>query len=108
MKKTTESQLVHVILSWLKIAKPKGVFWRSNCGSMRVEAAGRRPRYVRFGVPGMADIEGLCAGHAYYIECKSATGRLSPAQVVFGEAIKGAGGTYIIARTLDDVIAGFG
>jgi hypothetical protein len=108
MKKKTESDFVHVVLAWLKVAKPDGVFFRSNTGAMlRTDTGGRR-RYVRFGVPGMADIQGCYHGKAYFIECKSPTGRLSPAQIVFGEAIKRTGNVYIVARSLEEVAAGFG
>lgn len=57
-----------------------------------------------FGVyPGLPDIQAIKDGRTVYIECKSATGRLSPAQAAFKAMIEAAGGTYLVVRCVEDL-----
>jgi hypothetical protein len=102
MKKASETDLIHSLLVWLIVMFPKGVFWRSNCGAVVSEYKGRK-RLIRFGTPGMSDIFGVLDGKAIFIEAKSAKGRSSPAQIVFGESVTAAGALYIVARSIQDV-----
>jgi len=60
------------------------------------------PKYT---MKGISDIIALKDGHAYFIEVKAARGRVSPEQHEFGKNIQAAGGTYIIARAIEDVRA---
>lgn len=103
MKKQSETDLVKACLAWLKVAKPAGVFWRANVGAVVSEYQGRK-RFTRFGVPGMADIQGILNGRAVFIECKSAKGVLSANQIVFGERVSNAGALYLVVRSLDELI----
>lgn len=120
--KVSEADLQRQILEWLQL---KRVFaWRSNTGAMVAESKGKR-RFVRFGMPGMADIMGMWMRSTFYqckcgetahfkhaiplaIEVKSAKGKLSLAQESFRDAVKLNGGLYILARSLDDVINAMG
>jgi hypothetical protein len=102
VKKTTETDLVRAILAWLQIAKPQGVWWRANTGCFAGEYKGKK-RFVRFGVPGMSDIQGVHDGLAVFIECKGEKGKLSAAQENFGKEIIAANGCYIVARSIEDV-----
>lgn len=81
---------------------PEGVFLRRNVG-VAVSASGS---VVRFGQPGMADIEGVFRGHHVEIETKSERGRQSPAQRRWQAAVERAGGTYLLVRTVEDAVAG--
>ena len=64
----------------------------------------RRP--TRFGVVGAADISGVGAGgQRIEIECKAGKDTQSDEQRAFQAMIEAAGGAYIIARSVDDVIA---
>ena len=104
MRKKTESDLVRACLSWLRAAKPGGYFWRNNTGAVVSEYKGRK-RFTRFGVPGMSDICGVLNGRAVFIECKTATGKLSENQITFGEQVTRAGALYAVVRSLEELEA---
>lgn len=53
--------------------------------------------------PGVSDLVAVRGASVLWIECKSATGRLSPAQEQFRADIESHGGTYVIARSVDDL-----
>jgi len=64
--------------------------------------------------PGVADIIGVHPGNAQHpdwkgriiaIEVKTATGKLSDAQVLFLNNVRESGGFAIVARSVDDVIS---
>ena len=54
---------------------------------------------------GVADITGTMPPHgrSIYVECKTGTGSLSPAQRDFRDEVVGAGALYVLARNLDDL-----
>ena len=53
---------------------------------------------------GMSDVILVRKGAIYFIEVKSATGKLSKDQKDFKDQVEGAGGYYIIARSVDDIL----
>ena len=55
--------------------------------------------------PGVSDLVAVRSGAVLWIECKSATGRLSEAQERFRDDIQAHGGTYLVCRSVDDVAA---
>jgi hypothetical protein len=62
-------------------------------------------RFVRFGKPGVPDIIGyMDDGRALFVECKSATGRLSKEQDVFLQRAARCGCKVVVARSVDDLI----
>lgn len=76
--------------------------WRQNTGAM-YDARGR---FVRFGVPGAADLTGLLAGgRRVEIECKAPDGKLAEAQVHYRDGIIEMGGLYVVARSIEDVVS---
>lgn len=94
-----EAVLQRLIIAQLRA---RGIWcWRQNTGAARTA----RGRTIRFGIPGQADITGILpGGRRLEIECKSATGRLTPEQREFGERVTAAGGLWVVARTLDDAL----
>lgn len=73
---------------------------RMNSGALRIGG-----RLVRFGWPGCPDVLGqLKDGRLMGCEVKGPTGRLRPAQVVFLERIRAAGGVAFMARDCRDVL----
>ena len=73
---------------------------RMNSGATRMGA-----RFVRFGWPGCPDLLGqLKDGRLLGVEVKGPAGKLRPAQVVFLERIRAAGGVAFLARDLRDVL----
>ena len=53
--------------------------------------------------PGISDLCAVRAGATLFVECKSSTGRLSPAQGAFRADIEAHGGTYVVCRSVDDL-----
>ncbi len=72
---------------------------RMNSGAARMGS-----RFVRFGWQGCPDVLGqLKDGRLLGVEVKGPCGRLRPAQVVFLERIRSAGGVAFMARDCRDV-----
>lgn len=68
---------------------------------------GGKPQPVRFGKKGLPDICGyLSDGRALYVECKASDGKLRPEQEAFLDRARKAGCVVILARSVDDLIAG--
>lgn len=81
-------------------SSPRIRLWRQNTGV----ATSRTGAFVRFGIPGQADISGIGpGGRRIEIECKSLTGRQTDAQRKWGEMITRLGGIYVLARSVGDV-----
>lgn len=93
----------------------EGVLWMShevrNAGSekklpngrtINLEAIGRKMRGVVAGVP---DIQVVYRGRSYWLELKSATGRLSPAQVERHTALQAAGCEVAVVRDAREAVA---
>lgn len=84
-------------------SRPDVRIWRNNTGKAEL-----RGRMVQFGIPGQADLSGLRApnGARLEVEVKSDKGRLGPQQAKFGKMITDLGGTFIVARSVGEVIRG--
>jgi hypothetical protein len=76
--------------------------WRQNSGALTTPAGG----FLRSAdINGVADIIGLLPGGRFLaVECKSDRGRQSPAQRTFQAMVEEAGGLYVLARGIDDLI----
>lgn len=111
-----ESQIQRAIIDYL--AARHILAFRMNSGSLRDKTG----RPVQFGVPGMADILAFqwkwCIMHGEgsllhkvkavvptWIEVKNEKGKQSELQKSFQAQVEGAGHVYLLARSLDDVIA---
>ena len=93
-----ESEAQRAILDYLKV---KRVFhYRNNSGGMLAESG----HFVRFGTPGSPDIVCVIKGQYVGIEVKAPKGKQNPNQVMFQQKLESAGGKYILACSLDDVI----
>lgn len=96
-----ESALLNEIL--VQINRIPGVrAWRQNSGIFFTNQG----RGVRAGVPGCADITGIVNGRRLEIEVKTPGVGQSEQQRAFEQMIVSHGGIYILARTVDDAIAG--
>ncbi len=102
MPKENESGIQSAICDYL--ALKRHFFWRQNTApafDWKSKQFRRMPKHAMNGVPDIILIhDGLFVG----IEVKSATGRQSPGQVEFENAVKGAGGRYYVVRSVSDVI----
>lgn len=100
--KRTENEVVNEICGYLSM---KGCFF-SRINTMPVFDSKRDcyrslGKWVRKGCP---DIVAIVDTIAIGIECKTDTGRLSKDQKVFKMDWERAGGAYIVARSVQDVI----
>lgn len=112
----SEAAILRQILDYLTLRR---VFhFRNNSGAMVSEHNGKK-RFMRFGMPGSADIIGILSpkrflqfdgsyrtdegGQFWAIEVKAAKGKLSPAQESFRDAVIANGGKYTLARSVEDV-----
>lgn len=106
---------------------PGVVAWRVNVGAMRVEGP-RGRRFVRFGLPGMADILGwrsiacpgeheracrVCGGRGRLaillaVEVKRPGERPTAAQAAFLDRVREAGGLAVVATSVGDVLGALG
>jgi hypothetical protein len=95
-----EADVLRSILDYL--AAKRVLAFRMNTGALKVDK-----RFMRFGVPGMADIlafpDDSPLQSVLWIECKADKGVQSELQKSFAAQVKQAGHTYIIARSIDDV-----
>jgi len=99
----TERQVLNAILRKFG-TRPDMRLWRANAGAARI---GRR--FIRFGVPGQADLSGILRdGRRLEIEVKSPTGRQTPDQRAFQALIERFGGVYVLARAVEDVCRAIG
>ena len=97
----TEKTTQRAITDYLSFRKK--LWWRNNTGAHANEYKGKR-YYVRYGETGSPDVYVLDMGVLYGIEVKDVKGKLSEAQVSFRERFEKAGGRYILAKSLDDVV----
>jgi len=99
-----------VLASVLSLLKARGIFaLRMNVGGVRATYHGKE-RYVRFGVPGMADVLALAraidATHfsrAIWVECKAEGGKQSQAQREFQATVEAEGHQYIVVHSASEL-----
>ena len=108
----SEAQTQKAILDYLAVKRIWHV--RMNSGVMKTEKS-----FVRFGRPGMADILAMpkvkCTDGVHnvlmtfivpvWIEVKGLKGKQSEAQVLFQKEVEAEGHLYVLARSLEDVLA---
>ena len=91
---STEKGTQKIILEYLKA---KGILhWRQNSGS--------KGKYKFTSINGISDIIAIKEGIFYGIEVKDIKGKQNENQIEFQRLLEKAGGIYILARSLDDVI----
>jgi hypothetical protein len=86
----------------------RGVWWKVQNTRLRKNAKGKfYVQKVHGGLDktGVADINGCYNGLYIAIEVKAPKGTQNPSQIAFEGLIKQNGGIYIVARSVDDVIA---
>lgn len=99
--KPKEGQIVNACIRWLIM---NGIFcWRNNTGAYKPEGSSS---YVRYGFKGSPDIIGMTKqGRFLGVECKAGDNTQSPHQRAFQEQAEASNGLYILAYSVDDLIA---
>ncbi len=130
MRNGTEQNTKNAIMEYLKM-RPDVFVMKMNTGGTPYEyksnKSGQIKKYfVRFGSPGMADIQGVLnrkignsyIGQALYIEVKARgctkkqdgvyrqAGEQKPDQIEFEKKVKAMGAIYLLAFSVQDVIEG--
>ena len=94
---TPENDLKKAILSYLQFHEIPA--WRINSGAIKIQN-----RYIRFSVPGIADIIGVLPdGRFLAVETKSTGNTLTLAQKDFLETITRNNGVAIVAYSINDI-----
>lgn len=103
--RSPESAVLRACLDYLAV---RGIMaWRNNSGLAMMRGRGGKPQPVRFGKKGSSDILGvLPGGRLLAVECKASDGKPTDEQIAFLDRVRAAGGVAILARSLDDLIAG--
>jgi hypothetical protein len=112
---TPEGQVLNAILDYLAARHVFAI--RMNTGAMVSEYKGKK-RFMRFGMPGMADILAFRNHPRRYdadfdgevdditplwIEVKAPKGKQSELQSSFQERVEAEGHSYVLARCIEDV-----
>lgn len=102
-----ESDVQRTILEWLAW---KHIFhYRNNSGAFAIPAQGtHQRRFFRAGVVGAPDIVCVIKGQYVGIEVKAPKGKQSDHQKEFQRQLEAAGGRYVLAYSLDEVISALG
>ena len=108
---TPESHVLRACMTYLRLC---GIAcWRINVTG--VPLAGQPGRFRKAPSKGIADILGIAERECdcehlgckdplpLAVECKAPKGRQSPAQREFQQAWEGAGGLYVLARSVDEL-----
>lgn len=83
-------------------AIPEGLFWNNPTGTLPTS----HTTHIKFGLVGSPDVLGCYRGRFVGIEVKTATGRQSDHQKTFQRVFERSGGIYILARSVQDALAG--
>ncbi len=81
--------------------------WPRHVGGFAAIGDRLNPKFVRYGIPGESDLQGIIkpSGRYLCIEVKTGSGKLSKAQRVWRDMIVGFGGLHIVGKSVDQVIA---
>ena len=107
----TEAQTQAAIVEWIRRVVRGVVFTVPNEGKRSVGAAMHlRGLGMARGAPDIvcAYMDSDGSPRVLFIECKSISGRLSEHQIRMRDDLKTLGHDWLLARSLDDVIAWFG
>jgi hypothetical protein len=104
-----ETDIQRSILDYLKLKGYRCCWRQNNTAISYVDAHGARrframPAYARRGLPDILLVHPK-DGRLYGIEVKTNAGRQSEDQKAFERDMTAANGVYILARSVDDVIA---
>ena len=97
-----ESEILRACLAYLDEC---GILaWRNNSGRTKIG-----PRWVSFGLKGSGDILGILPdGRFLSVECKTASGRVSPDQESFMDKVRASGGVALVVHSAEELADGLG
>lgn len=102
----SETSVVNSILNYYALYPSYVKLWRANTGAGTFQNKSGSERFVRFMKKGFPDIFGIrYDGKFIAIECKFGKNKLNETQKEFKALFEGMNAIYILAYSLDDVIA---
>ncbi len=108
-RRNPEAEIQRQIVGVLRMVLPRGSIVHHAANEV---AAGGRSGHLRQAIlsgmgvhPGFSDLVVLAHGRALFLEVKSATGRLRPAQEAFRDAVIAQGFGWALVRSVDDALA---
>ena len=102
LQRVSENEIKGQILQYLTV---RGIFaWRQNSGAFVYSDNGRPKRFVRCGIPGIADIIGFYKNTTFFLEVKTPQGRITKQQKLFLEEVNKNGQLGVVLRSLDDCV----
>lgn len=106
-----EDDVQAAVIDYLMRCLPHALVWSTPNEGRRTPA--ERGRLLRLGLrAGVADLTVLMPdGQLFFLECKSATGKVSPEQKAFAAAVEDRGARWACVRSIDDLraaLAGWG
>ena len=111
MKKrgTPEADIQRAIVSFLRAVLPKGSIVHHAVNEV---ASGRHTGHMRQAIlvgmgvhPGFTDLVVISQGQVVFLEVKSPSGRLRPAQEAFRDDVIKQGFGWALVRSMDDALA---
>ena len=100
-KNTPEGQVTEVVCEYLHL---QGYyFFRVNNVGVFDPTKGVHRSLPKWAVKGVSDLIVVHGGKTYFIELKSATGKLSPDQELFQAMIENNDCDYFVVRSLEDI-----
>lgn len=96
-----------LISACLVVLRRAGAFaWRNNTGTTTYGRPGQRRRFVRYGLPGSADILAVLDGGRFAaIECKRGRTVVTDRQLQFLSEVQSRGGLAMVVRDVDELDA---
>jgi hypothetical protein len=81
--------------------------WRNHAGKVELAKRGKAKTYwMKLGAPGSPDIVGFLSDSRFLgIEVKTRTGAERVAQLAMRAKVEAAGGVWIVARSVDEMLA---
>ena len=105
---TPEADIQRAIVSALRFVLPSGSFVHHSANEVtQAGPAGARRQAILVGMgvtPGFADLIVLSQGKVLFLEVKSTTGSLSPAQEAFRDAVQAQGFPWALVRSIEDAL----
>lgn len=106
-KRTVPTPETLVLRDVLRTLRHHPLVKRGSVHRMNSGATHEGNRFIRYGFPGCPDVLATHVdGRAIWVECKSAVGRLTPAQADFMALVQGPHQITIVARCAADVYTG--
>jgi len=107
-RNTPEADAQRAIVHALRFVLPHGAIVQHSVNEVTSgdwRGKTRQAILVGMGVhPGFADLIVLSGGRVLFLEVKSKTGRLSPAQVAFRDAVQAQGFAWALVRSVDGAL----